>query len=164
MTTFNQFSKGARMRHDYSDQIQVRYAHPNGENFDTWISGEEVMRRLNTQDRERLIKSIGRLDLREMRDEAEKALRKGKERAVRELRDRLAGTASDVAGDSILGDTLSGKIRGEKDDADPYEREKLLWQARLGDAAFRAIALELAWINLEGTFPDEQEEEPDDWV
>lgn len=164
MTTFRQFSEKARMRHDYSDQIQVRYSHPNGEDFDTWISGEEVMLRLNTQDRERLIKSIGRLDLREVRDEAGKAIRKGKERAARELRDRLAETASDLAGDNIFGDTLADKIRGEGGDVHPHDREKQLWQSRLRDDSFRAVAIELAWINLEGTFPDEREDEPDDWI
>jgi hypothetical protein len=58
MTTFIQFCAGAKLRHDFSDQIQVRYLHPSGENFDTWISGEEVLRRLKTMSREQLIHSF----------------------------------------------------------------------------------------------------------
>ena len=58
MTTYNQFCAGAKMRHDFSDQIQVRYTHPNGEEFDTWVSGAEIMSRLQTAIRERLIKSF----------------------------------------------------------------------------------------------------------
>jgi hypothetical protein len=164
VATFKQFRSKAKTRHDFSDQIQVRYVHPNGEKFDTWISGEEVLLRLDTQARERLIKSFGQKNWREMREETGHAISKGKEKTIRSLKDRLAGAVSDTLGDNIIGDTLADNIRGVDSDVDAHDHEKRQWQSHLQDEAFRAIALELAWINLEGTFPDEVEEETDDWV
>ena len=72
MTNFNQFCAGAKMRHDYNDMIQVRYPHPNGENFDTWVSGQEVMQRLDTQARQQLIKSFSQKNWQEAKDAARK--------------------------------------------------------------------------------------------
>jgi len=40
------------MRHDFDDQIQVRYTHTDGESFDTWVSGEEVLGRINSVESE----------------------------------------------------------------------------------------------------------------
>ncbi len=39
------FSANCKMRHDYGDMIQVRYQHSDGENYDTWVSGDEVLSR-----------------------------------------------------------------------------------------------------------------------
>jgi hypothetical protein len=164
MTSFIQFCKRAKMRHDFSDQIQVRYTHPNGEEFDTWISGEEVMRRLSTSNREQLIRSFRRMNWQDIQDETKNMIGEGKEQASREVKDRLADAVSDALGDNIFGDTVADKIRGEDEDTDPYEQEKRQWQGRLHEEAFRMIALELAWINLEGTLPEEEKAEPDDWV
>jgi len=163
VTTREQFRAKAKARHDFSDQIQVRYVHPSGETFDTWVSGEEVMRRLDTKSRERVIRSLVRKDWRELRDAGSEFIDEAQERARRGMRDRLADAVSDSLGDNVIGDALSDRVRGVDSDADPYKREKEVWQARLQDASFRAIALELAWINLEGTFPEEESEEPDDW-
>jgi len=164
MTTQNQFCDKAKMRHDFSDQIQVRYSHPNGEDFDTWISGEEVMQRLDTKSRERLIKSFSQKKWRQMRDEAQDLIEKKKNKTKKNFKDRFADMVSDNVGDNIFGDTLADKIRGVDSDVDPYDQEKQLWQSRLQNDAFRSIAIELAWINLEGTLPDEGEESVDDWV
>jgi hypothetical protein len=72
MTTFSQFASRAKMRHDFSDQIQVRYSHANGEDFDTWISGEEVLARLKTTSREELIKGFSQMNL----DQAKRGVKK----------------------------------------------------------------------------------------
>lgn len=169
MTTITQFNARAKMRHDYSDMIQVRYPHPNGENFDTWVSGEEIMARLKTQDRERLIKSFSQKDLPQTRaalkKEAQKGMEAAKKKARRSFKDRLADVVGDQIGGNIFGDTLADNIRGVDSNVDPRERERQQWQNRLRDKAFRAMALELAWIDLAGTMPDEGDEaEPDDWI
>ncbi|MCA9920014.1 MAG: hypothetical protein KC445_18785 [Anaerolineales bacterium] len=164
MTTFIQFCAGAKMRHDFSDQIQVRYPHPSGENFDTWISGEEVLSRLKTISREQLIHSFSRMNWPEAKAALQRELDEGQQKAQRSLKERLAGIVEDNIGGNIFGNTLADNIRGVDSSADPREQEKALWQQRLHHDAFRAIALELAWINLEGTFPDEPSAEPDDWV
>lgn len=164
MTNFIQFCAKAKMRHDFADQIQVRYTHPGGENFDTWISGEEVMSRLKTMSREQLIHSFSRMNWTEARAALQNELDAGKTKARRGLKDHLADVVQDAIGGNIFGDTLANNIRGVDSQADPREREKAAWQARLHLDAFRAVALELAWINLEGTFPDEPQAAPDDWI
>ncbi|MCB9444438.1 MAG: hypothetical protein H6669_09395 [Ardenticatenaceae bacterium] len=165
MTTFNQFCAGVKMRHDYSNMIQVRYAHSNGETFDTWVSGEEVMQRLDTQSRARLIKSFSQKNWQEAKNAVRQEIEKGKEKARRSVKDRLADTISDQIGGNIFGDTFADNVRGVDSNVDAHNREKTTWQARLHDESFRAITLELAWINLDGTLPDEKDEKSlDDWV
>ena len=164
MTSFIKFCAGAKMRHDFSDQIQVRYTHPTGEDFDTWISGEEVLSRLKTMSREQLIHSFSRMNWMEAKAALQNELDAGKRNARRGLKDRLADAVEGSLGGNIFGDTLADNIRGVDSNADPRALEKAQWQQRLQDNSFRAVALELAWINLEGTFPDEPTAEPDDWV
>ena len=164
MTNFIQFCARAKMRHDFSDQIQVRYPHPTGENFDTWISGEEVMSRLKTMSRETLIHSFSRMNWTEAKAALQREIDEGKGKARRSLKDRLADMVEDSVGGNIFGDTLADNIRGVDSSADPRDQEKSVWQQRLKNDAFRAVALELAWINLEGTFPDEAPTETDDWI
>jgi hypothetical protein len=164
MTTFIQFCAGAKMRHDFSDQIQVRYPHPSGETFDTWISGEEVMSRLKTMSREQLIHSFSRMNWSAAKAALQRELDESKHKAQRGLKDRLADVVEDNIGGNIFGDMLADNIRGVDSNVDPRNQEKALWQQRLHNDGFRAVALELAWINLEGTFPAEPTAEPDDWV
>ena len=152
------------MRHDFSDQIQVRYPHPTGEAFDTWISGEEVMSRLKTMSREQLIHSFSKMKWNEAKAAMQREVNEGKNKARRGLKDRLADAVSDSIGGNIFGDTLADNIRGVDSDEDPRAKEKAIWQQRLTNDGFRAVALELAWINLEGTFPNEETAEPDDWI
>ncbi len=152
------------MRHDFSDQIQVRYPHPNGEDLDTWISGEEVISRLKTMSREQLIHSFSRMNWTEAKAALQREVDEGEDKARRSLKDRLADMVEDGIGGNIFGNTLADNIRGVDSNADPREQEKSRWQQRLHNNAFRAIALELAWINLEGTFPEEPSAEPDDWL
>ena len=164
MTTFLQFTTRAKMRHDYSDMIQVRYPHPAGENFDTWVSGDEVMARLNTRDRERLIKNFSTKNWQQTRQSIDEEIEKGKHLAEKGLRGKLGDFISDAVGDNIFGDTLADNVRGVDSTIDPHDAEKAQWQARIQDQTFRAVALELAWINLEGTLPDENASELDDWA
>ena len=165
MTTYEQFQAKAKTRHDYSDMIQVRYPHPTGEAFDTWVSGEEVMSRLNTAARERLIKSFSRKNWGQAKDALREEIDKGKQKAKRSLKDRLAGAVSDAVGGNIFGDTLADNVRGVDSNEDSYALEKQEWQHRLQDGSFRAIVLELAWINLRGTMPDEGgTAAADDWI
>jgi hypothetical protein len=165
MTTFNQFCTGAKMRHDYSDMIQVRYTHANGEDFDAWVSGEEVMQRLDTQARERLIKSFSQKNWDDAKDAVRHEFEIGKDKARRNLKDRLADAVSDQIGGNIFGDTLADNVRGEDSNLDEYDREKAMWQNRLQDDAYRKIVLDLAWIDLSGIMPEENDDQNlDDWV
>lgn len=165
MTNFNQFLTKAKTRHDYSDMIQVRYYHPNGDEFDTWVSGEEVMQRLDTKARERVVKSFSQKNWQEAKEALRVEFEKGKQKAQHNLKNRLADIVSDQIGGNIFSDTLAANIRGHDSNIDPYERERAEWQTRLLDAEFRALVLQLAWITLEGTMPDEEgDEEAVDWV
>lgn len=165
MTTFVQFCRRAKMRHDFSDMIQVRYPHPNGENMETWISGEEVMSRLKTASREQLIRSFSRMQWSEAKNALEEEWLQKKEKNYWEFRRRTGDAFARQFGGHLFGDTAADALRGVDSTADPGDQEKQTWQSRLPDPAFRAIALELAWINLEGTFPPETPDEPaDDWV
>ena len=164
MTNFVQFCARAKMRHDFSDMIQIRYSHPSGEDFDTWISGEEVESRLKTMSREDLIRSFGRMNWQEAKSALQQEIEAGKGAAKKNLRDRLADSVDDHLGGNIFGETIADQIRGQSREQDSREREQRQWQQKLRDQRFRAVALELAWINLEGTFPPEVTQESDDWI
>jgi len=165
MTTFTQFCARAKMRHDYSDMIQVRYPHPNGEKFDAWVSGEEVMSRLKTASREQLIRSFSLMKWGEAKVALEREWQQAKDKGYEEFRQRSGDRFARNFGGHIFGDTAADAIRGVDSTVDPRDQEKQMWQAQLKDPAFRAITLELAWIDLEGAFPDEPADaEPDDWV
>lgn len=57
MTTFQQFAARCKMRHDFEDQIQVRYRHPDGQDYDTWVSGLEAEHRLQAEVREQQLQT-----------------------------------------------------------------------------------------------------------
>ncbi|RMH01852.1 MAG: hypothetical protein D6706_01230 [Chloroflexi bacterium] len=154
------------MRHDFSDQIQVRYVHPNGENFDTWVSGEEVLGRLKTMSREQLIRSFSRMRWHEARKRLEEEIEQGKRSLHQKLKSRLADIVSENLGENIFADTLADNIRGVDDTEASHIREKRLWQTRLQNEAFRAVVLELAWAQIGDVLPPEADEqsEPNDWV
>jgi hypothetical protein len=159
MATFTDFARRCRMRHDFADQIQVRYQHSSDESYDTWISGEEVLARLRSADAEERLKRLGRHLPRELgatRDEAGRRLKQT-------LRDRLGDSVDAFAGGNPLGDSLVANVRGKEPELE--ETETTRWQGYLQDVAFRAVALGLAWINLRGSFPDVgSEEDGAGWV
>lgn len=147
------------MRHDFADQFQVRYQHPGGESYDAWVSGEEVLSRLRSAGAEARLRKLGRSlygDLAAARDVAKRTA----DRALRdELRDRLGDNLESLVGGNPLGDSLVDSLRGTT------EPEAVRWQAYLYDEAFRAAALELAWINLRGSFPEPGPEAgEDEWA
>ena len=152
------------MRHDFSDQIQVRYSHANGEDFDTWISGEEVLARLKTASREELIKSFSQMNLEQAKRGVKKEIEERKKQFRSDVMDRLGGLVEDNIGGNIFGDTLADNIRGHDSNRDEYNEEKQQWQSRLRDEAFHIVALQLAWINIGDTLPDEETAESNDWV
>lgn len=166
MTSFKQFCTRTKMRHDFADQIQVRYRHSDGEAYDTWVSGEEVMQRLRSEAAERRLRGLSRLSWDEIQEAKDALPQEGKEQLEEHVKDRLADGLEDVLGDNVIGESLADAVRGgdrgEDDDA-------ALWHQRLRDEAFREKVLELAWINLRGSFPEEDStddplDRADDWV
>lgn len=164
MTKFEQFAQKAKVRHDFSDQIQVRYVHPNGENFDTWVSGEEVLRRIKTAGREKWIQGFATASREESHNAFKQEVDDQKDKLTNRAKGWLDSAISDHLGTNIFANTLADKVTGRKPGQDPHDEEKQKWQTHLKDATFHREVLKLAWINLEGTFPPEKAEEPDDWM
>jgi hypothetical protein len=167
MPTFKEFAARAKLRPDFGDMIQVRYTHTDGIDYDTWISGEEVWQRLKSETAEERLRSISKLDWEAIQAAKERLPEEGKKKAKRKLIDRFADEVKGAIGGNVIGDSFADAVRGEESaEADPDEAEREKWRTRLIDNHFRAKVLELAWIQLEGSFPDEddQVEEPDDWL
>lgn len=164
MTTIAQFATRVKMRHDYSDIIQVRYTHTDGETYDTWISGDEVVARLKTTSREQLIRSFSKMQFKEAKQRLQQEVENQKAKKKQSLFDKLADKVEDNIGGNLLGDTLADHIRGVDNTEHPLDRQKAFWQAKLSEDAFRAIAIDLAWFNLEGSIPQAETPEEDDWV
>jgi hypothetical protein len=101
-------------------------------------------------------------------DQAKRGVKKEIEERKKQFRsdvmDRLGGLVEDNIGGNIFGDTLADNIRGRDSNRDEYAEEKQQWQNHLRDDVFRMVALQLAWINIGDTLPDEGRAEPDDWV
>jgi hypothetical protein len=163
MTTFDQFRAQTKMRHDFRDQIQVRYHQTDDEEYDTWVSGEEALARLKSAAAEKRLKGISNLDWQEIRQAGQQLPQEAKEKLRDRLKNKLADTVEDAIGGNIIGDELADKVRGRDLDQDPRDAEKQRWQTLLQDDTFRATILELAWIQLAGSFPQETSE-PDDWI
>lgn len=163
MTTLDQFRARSKTRHDFQDQIQVRYRHNDGEEYDTWVSGQEVLARLKSDAAEQRLKAIGRLDWQEIRQTAEQLPQEAEQSLRDRLKNKLADTVEDALGGNPIGDELANKVRGRNPDQDPRDAEKQHWQTLLQDNTFRAKLLELAYIQLAGSFPEETNQ-PDDWI
>lgn len=165
MTTFSQFSARCRMRHDFDDQIQVRYRHVDGVDYDTWVSGTEALQRLEALDSEEQLRSLRHLkqdDLRLVLHSLPDATRKMLHSS---LRDMMADRLETTIGGNPIGDALSDAVRGQNNLARENTLEKDRWLALMHFEPFRQKVLELAWIDLEGSFPDvESGSEPDDWI
>lgn len=156
------FLQTAKMRHDFGDQIQVRYQHTDGQDYDTWVSGEEVVKRLKTAEQEKKIKGF---PWRSILNVGKTLPEKGKAEAKRQLRERLGDALDEVAGGNVIGDSWVDEVRGRTQPTDPHDAAKQIWQTHLQDPTFRAQILELAWLNLSGSFPeDPTPTELDDWV
>lgn len=153
------------MRYDYDDQIQVRYQHSDDEFFDTWVSGAEVLSRIKSGESEEQLRALKNLNLNALRRYTKELPEKGKKRAWSTLKDQMAESVEDAIGGNLIGDSLADSVRGVDDDIDPYELERQRWLLFLQNQAFKTNVLELAWIQLEGSFPDEDSSDPlNDWV
>ena len=161
MMILKRFLQTAKMRHDFGDQIQVRYRHTDGEAYDTWVSGEEALKRLKTAEQEKKIKGF---PWRSILNMGQTLPEKGRAEAKRQLRERLGDTLDDVVGDNVIGESWADAVRGRARPSDPYDATKQTWQTHLQDPTFRAQLLELAWLNLSGSFPDDTPTEADDWI
>jgi hypothetical protein len=145
--------------------IQVRFTYPSGELFDTWVSGEEVLQRLRSEAAEERLRRLSRLDLDAIRKSANDLPDLAKDRADDEITNRFAGRIENFLGDHIISESLAEAIRGSEAHADTEESEGKRWLTLLHDDHFRLVVLELAWIQLEGSFPKEESpDEPDDWI
>ena len=165
MTTLDRFAAGCKIRHDYGDMIQVRYNHPNGGEFDTWVSGNEIIQRLQSESAEERLRRLSRLDLNALRQTADDIPDRAGEFAENSITERIANDVEDFLGDSVISESLAEAIRGEESPAGSAGSERDHWRTYLQDLNFRAKVVELAWIQLEGSFPEEESrEEPDDWM
>ena len=165
MPTFPEFCRRAKMRHDFNDQIQVRYQHPDGQEYDTWVSGEEALHRLHTTGREQQLKRLSRLDWETIRQARHSLPPEGKRRATEYGRDRLGDAVEDFIGGNIIGDSFSDAVRGHTRPDDPAAAERQKWQTHIQDDAFYAQVMELAYIQLDGSLPETPPSSPsDDWV
>ena len=152
------------MRHDFGDQIQVRYQQGNREHFDTWVSGSEALQRLESIEIEQQIRSLSGLDADDLRIVVESLPESAKLAARQSLREELADRLESGIGGNLIGDALADALRSRKADPTPGLSETDRWRALIRYESFRQTILELAWIQLEGSFPDSGTEPPsDDW-
>lgn len=153
------------MRHDFGDQIQVRYRHTDGEDYDTWVSGEEVLGRIRSEAAEERLRGLVKLNWGQIQEIKDRLPDEAKEKTERWLLDILANGLEENLGSNLIGDSLADAVRGGKDKDASTDVAKERWINLLRDELFRAGVLELAWIQLEGSFPeDSPAEEPDDWT
>ena len=164
MTPFERFCSRCKMRHDFGDKIQVRYVHSNGEAYDTWVSGEEVVQRLQSQKAEERLERLSGVDWETLREARDSLPDKVRQRLEEEARERLSGALGDWLGGNIFGDALTDAVAVRLEGGDVQDDEKRGWQERLHDVRFRRRVLELAWINLRGSFPPDEESPDEDWV
>jgi hypothetical protein len=165
MTTFSQFSQRCKMRHDFDDQIQVRYWHTDDEHYDAWVSGTEVLQRLESFEREDQLRSLSQLGYDDLRLVLQSLPEAARSMLRHSLRDVIASGLETNIGGNRIGDALSEAVRGRSNQAGTTISEQDRWQSLMRFEPFRLKVIELAWIALEGSFPNGgMEPEPDDWL
>lgn len=165
MVTYNQFCRRCRMRHDFNDQIQVRYQQDDQEAIDTWVSGSEALQRLRSESVDRQIEGLRQLSLDDIKIVIDALPDAARARAERTLRDDLAKRLQETIGGNPVGDALSDSVRGRTPASGDNLTEKERWRALLRHEPFRQKVLELAWRQLEGSLPaSERDVGPDDWL
>ena len=165
MSSFSYFRDNSKMRYDFGDQIQVRYRHDNGEDYDTWVSGDEVLKRLSSEASEEKLRRLSRLDWRKVQNIKEQLPEQGKDKLEDGLINRLADEVEDFIGGNVIGDSLADSIREDGAEKSSSNDQKARWSTLLGSEIFHKKVLELAWIQLEGSFPESDSPvEPDDWI
>jgi hypothetical protein len=127
------------------------------------VSGSEVLGRIKSKAAEKRLRGLLNLNWQQIQEVKERLPDETKEKTKSWLLDILADGLEDNLGGNIIGDSLADSIRGENDASADLAKER--WMNLLHDERFRAGVLELAWIQLEGSFPeDSNAEEPDDWI
>jgi hypothetical protein len=165
MTSFTDFRENSKMRHDFADQIQVRYRHVDGEKYDTWVSGDEVLQRLSSEASEEKLRRLSRLDVQELRKAKEQLPEQGKDELEHSISSRLADKVEGFIGGNVIGDSLADAVRGDSVENHDSDDRKSRWVTLLRNEIFRIKVLELAWIQLEGSFPESDiPDELDDWT
>jgi hypothetical protein len=164
MTTLAQFARRAKTRHAYEDMIMVRYT-VDDEDYDTWVSGEEAEQRIESARREKQIRAVSQMDWDEIKAAIEEIPDRLRDEGRRGVKDRLADGIEDAIGGNIIGDSLADNVRGRDSLLSPGEENKRRWMAKLQDTEFRLQILELAWLDLRSSLPeDDSDDEYDDWV
>jgi hypothetical protein len=165
MVTFTLFCESCRMRHDFDDQIQVRYQHGDGDEIDTWVSGTEAEKRLRSEVTEEELRGLSLLSVSDMKIVLDSLPNHARNLARKSLRDRLADHVEDSIGGNVIGDALSDSVRGESRDPGRVGSGEERWQALLKYDPFRRKVLELAWYQLEGSLPEvKSDHDPEDWL
>jgi hypothetical protein len=165
MTSFSYFCDNSKLRHDFSDQFQVRYLHSNGKPYDTWVSGEEALQRLASRDAEEQLNLLLDLDWDKFKQLKNNIPNLGKDTLEQILRERLSNAVKDLVGRSFIGDNLVSLVRGDNSQYLDNGEDESKWKALLSQEQFRFMILSLAWIQMRGSFPETTDQmEPDDWV
>jgi hypothetical protein len=153
------------MRHDFGDQIQVRYFHTDGEHYNTWVSGTEALQRLQSIEVEAQLRSLSRLNADDLKLVIEGLPEAAKDMLRPNVRDEMAERLESMIGSNLIGEALSDAVRGQTSSTESTPSEKDRWHALLHYEPFRHKVLELAWIALEGSFPDvEETRKLGDWI
>ncbi len=165
MTSFQSFCENSRLRHDFDDQIQVRYTHPGGQEYDTWVSGEEVVHRIQSEDAEEMLKGLSYLDRSQLEKLRERLPDMGRSTLKEYLMNRIADELQGFIGGNIIGDNLVDALRDRFQDQPDGPSEEDFWNSLLRDHSFQLQVKTLAWIQLRGSFPEsDMIAEPDDWI
>jgi hypothetical protein len=165
MSSFLYFCDNTRLRYDFDDQIQVRYTHSNGQEYDTWVSGEEVVHRLQSEHAEEMLEGLSNLDKTQLAELKARLPDLGRHAMREYLINRIADELEEFIGGNIIGDNLSDALRNKLTDRPDQPDVAGFWKALLKDETFRLQVMSLAWIQLRGSFPEGGvAAEPDDWI
>lgn len=165
MTSFQYFCENTRLRHDFDDQIQVRYTHSDRQEYDTWVSGEEIIQRIRSEDAEEMLEGLSDLDRAQLVKLKEHLPDLGRNTMNEYLRNRIADELEGFIGGNIIGDNLADALRGRLDDQADGPGVKKFWKSLLRDESFQLQVKTLAWVQLRGSFPEvDSTIEPDDWI
>ena len=152
------------MRYEFADQIRVRYQHANGEYYDTWVSGEEALNRLESAAAEQRLRSAGKIDWKLIRQLTDQLAEKAKKVGTDYLQEWVEEKVDQTFGGNPIGNSIVDSVSRDDlltESSDPAFQ----WRALLQDRVFKNQVLELAWIQLEGSFPDMDDSTPEEeWI
>lgn len=165
MTSFQYFCENTKLRYDFDDQIQVRYTHSDGQEYDTWVSGDEIIHRIQSQDAEEMLEGLSDLDRTQLVMLKEHLPDLGRNTIEEYLRNQIADELEKFIGGNVIGDNLADALRGKFDNKIDGPDVAEFWNSLLRDNTFQLQVKTLAWIQLRGSFPDgDTMAEPGDWI